>query len=181
MYNYFIGKPYINLWCDGKVVEDEEEEVPRKKQRRETKRSEREEELEDVFQQLKRRHGDEYSGPQLRLWAHMFVANTHDDLDHPPKVPLIVGHVKQQPHRESLSDAFSNAANAFAKALSPATQSTSPSTSQSMCSPSKVVDIRMKNLEQLRCLQQLREDGILTDQEFLIQKSIVLKSLNQLV
>lgn len=178
MYSYFIGKPCVNLWCDGKVVEEEEEEeiVPRKKQKRETKRSEREEQLEDVFQQLKRRHGDEYSGPQLRLWARMFVANTHDDLDRPPNVPLIVGHVQRQPRRESLSDAFSNAASAIAKALSPPT-----TPSQSTCSPSKVVDIRMKNLEQLRCLQQLREDGILTNEEFLLQKSIVLKSLNQLV
>ena len=42
--------------------------IARKKPRRESKRSEKEEELEDVFQQLKSKHGSEYSGPQLRLW-----------------------------------------------------------------------------------------------------------------
>ena len=176
MYNHFAGKSCINLWCDGKLVEEDEEEIPRKKQRRETKRNEREEELEDLFQQLKKKHGDDYSGPQLRLWARMIVSNTHDDLENPPNVPLIVGQVKRQPRRESLSDAFSNAASVFAKVLSPPT-----TPSQSMCSPSKVVDIRMKNLEQLCCLQQLREDGILTEEEFHMQKRIVLNTLNQLV
>ena len=89
----------------------------------------------------------------------MIVSNTHDDFENPPSVPPIVGHVKRQPHQESLSDAFSNAASGFAKVLSPPT-----TPSQSMCSPSKVVDIIMKNLEQLCCLQQLREDGILTEE-----------------
>lgn len=139
------------------------------------KEKKREEELDDVFQQLKKQHGNEYSGPQLRLWAHMFVANTHDDLEHPPNVPLITGSVQRQARKESLTDAFTNAASAIAKALSP------PTTPSSTCSLSKVVDIRMKNLEQLRCLQQLREDGVLTDEEFLLQKDIVIKSLNKLV
>ena len=180
MYSYFQGKPCLNLWCDGsrdREKDDEEETAPRKKSKKETKRHEREEELEDIFQQLKKRHGSEYSGPQLRLWACMYVASTHDDLDHPPDVPLITGSVKR-PHRESLSDAFSNAATAFAKAFSPQPAAPLPT---STCSPSKVVDIRMKNLEQLRCLQQLREDGILSEEEFCVQKSIVLKSLNKLV
>ena len=44
----------------------------------------REDELEDVFQQLRKKHSSEYSGPQLRLWARMIVANTHDDFEHPP-------------------------------------------------------------------------------------------------
>ena len=180
MYNYFIGKPCINLWCDGRVLEEDDEEmVARKKTKRDTKRSEKEEELEDVFQQLKKRHGSEYSGPQLRLWARMFIAKTHDDLDHPPNVPLITGSVQRQPRKESLSDAFTSAACAIAKAFSP--PPTPPPTPSSTRSPSKVVDIRMKNLEQLRCLQQLREDGILTEEEFLLQKNIVIKSLNQLV
>ena len=38
----------------------------------------------------------------------------------------------------------------------------------------------MKNLEQLRYLQGLREDGILTDEEFFRQKGIILQSLNNM-
>ena len=69
---------------DGRVLEEDDEEmVTRKRTGRETKRSERKEEFKEVFQQLKRRHGSEYSWSQLRLWARMFIAKTHDDLDHP--------------------------------------------------------------------------------------------------
>lgn len=180
MYVHFEGKSCINLWCDGKAQEEEsdEETAARKRPKRESKRSEREEQLEDTFQQLKKKHGSSYSGPQLRLWARMVVANTHDNLDHPPDVPLITGCVHRQPRKESISDVVTNAATVIAKAFSPA-QSSSPM--QVTCSPSKIIDIRMKNLEQLRCLQRLKEDGVLTDEEFLLQKDIVLKSLNKLV
>ena len=108
----------------------------------------------------------------------MIIAKTHDDMDNPPKVPMITGSVQRQPCSESLTDAITSAASAVAKAFSP----TTPPSSQTMiCSPSKTVDIRMKNLEQLRILQQLREDGILNEEEFSMQKQIVIKSLSQLV
>ena len=81
------------------LEEDEEEVIARKKPRRESKRSERQEELEDVFQQLKKRHGSDYSGPPMRLWVRMFVANTHDDLEHSPKVLPITGSVQRQPRK----------------------------------------------------------------------------------
>jgi len=105
----------------------------------------------------------------------MIIAKTHDDMDNPPKVPMITGSVQRQPCSESLTDALTSA---VAKAFSP----TTPPSSQTMiCSPSKTVDIKMKNLEQLRILQQLREDGILNEEEFKMQKQIIIKSLSQLV
>ena len=65
---YFEGKR--NLWCDGKEPDESyEEKTTRKKPRRESKRSDREDKLEDVFQQLRKKHSSEYSGPQLRLWG----------------------------------------------------------------------------------------------------------------
>ena len=68
-----------------------------------SRRAEMEEELEDVFQKLKDKHGDKhYSGPQLRLWARMIVSKTHDDLNNPPKVPMITGPGGiQKPGKES--------------------------------------------------------------------------------
>ncbi len=110
--------------------------------------------MEDVFQSLKKKHEGEYSGPQLRLWARMVVAKTHDDLDNPPKVPMMTGSIQKQPHRESLTDAFTSAATAIAKAFSPPPIQSNHSDTMLRpdcvrCSPSKATDIRMKNLEQL--------------------------------
>ena len=152
-----------------------------------SRRAEMEEELEDVFQKLKDKHGDKhYSGPQLRLWARMIVSKTHDDLNNPPKVPMITGPGGiQKPGKESLTDAFKSVASAIAEVLVPrADRSTASTPLQHVavtCSPNKVADIRMKNIEQLRSLQRLREDGILTEEEFLTQKQIVLRSLTNLV
>ena len=47
-------------------------------------------------------------------------------------------------------------------------------------SPSKKINLRMKNLEQLRQLQQLYKDGILSEDELDAQKKIVLTSLDTL-
>lgn len=47
-------------------------------------------------------------------------------------------------------------------------------------SPGKSIDLRMKNLEQLRYIQQLYEDNILTDIEFKEQKQNILESIRKL-
>ena len=182
MYTYYDGKDCIFLWCDGKEQEVSDESAPKKKTKRDTfssKRAEREEELEDTFQTLKKKHGNSLSAPQIRLWARMIVAGTHNDTDVPPNVPMIKG-VPRQTHKESLTDVVSSAAAAIAKALTPPSTPT-PTSNSTLNSPNKTVDTRMKNLEQLKCLQQLREEGVLTEKVFLTQKQIVLQSLNRLV
>ena len=196
MYACFEGKPRISLWCDGKEPpesecgsSDEDEGQPKRKKKkksskkpRKTKVDQREEELETIFQQLKEKHGSKFSGPQLRLWARMIVAKTHDDMDEPPNVPMITGTVqKSQPQKESLTDAFVSAATAIAKAFSPSQASIVGTETQKVpFSPGKKLDLRMKNLEQLRQLQKLYEDGILSQEEFDAQKKIVVLSLNHL-
>ena len=179
MYAYYAGKEFIFRWCDANEQEVGDESIPKKRVKRDTlssKRTEKEEELEDTFQTLKTKHGSNFSSPQLRLWARMIVTGSHSDTDIPPNVPMINGIQKQTTHRESLTDVVSSAAAAIAKVLTP------PSTpTPTLNSPNKTVDTRMKNLEQLKYLQQLREDGILTEEECLTQKKIVLQSLNRLV
>ena len=191
MYAHFQGKQNVNLWCDGKSMHESDEETPvsvdkSKKSARERKREKEEEDLEQVFLQLKEKHSSTYSGPQLRLWARMVIAKTHDSLSDPPNVPMITGSGHARPRTESFSEAITNAATAFAKALSPPPPTsrmptTSTSSAPPLCSPSKIVNVRMRNIEQLRALKQLFEDDVLTEEEFLVQKEIVLKSLTKLV
>jgi len=47
-------------------------------------------------------------------------------------------------------------------------------------SPAKSVELRMKNFEQLRYLQQLFDDGILSEGEFTEQKQSILSALRKL-
>ena len=100
----------------------------------------------------------------------------------------------------SLAEAISGAVKTFSDAVkSPSTNSlviennnnnsTSssstttafPKTADSVgISPSKITDLRMKKLQELRELQGLLEQNVLTQQEFIEQKQLVLDSLRKL-
>ena len=140
MYAYFNGKMCVNLWCDGKEVHVSDDEVVpascSKKSVREKKKVQADDELEEIFLQLKDKHGSNYSGPQLRLWARMIIAKTHDSVENPPNVPMIIGFKNRQ-RTDNFSDAMSSAATAFAKALSPV-QSSSSVPSTTVSSPVKL-------------------------------------------
>ena len=103
--------------------------------------------------------------------------------------------------KDTLSDALTRAAVAFVKAVSgsppqsvPQQSGTSsmvlragvsPQSSNTLISfprvfPGKAVDLRLKNYEQLWCLQQLYEDGILDQKEYMEQKQDILKFLKKL-
>ena len=145
--------------------------------------AEQEDKLESVFQNLREKHGSKWSGPQYRLWARAIVSGVHDSYCQPPNAPMFTGGIEKKP-KESLVDAFAGAATAIAKALSPKSpqdHDVTPIEHSVRFSPGKKVDIQMKNLEQLRVLQSLMEDGILNKEEFAEQKRIVLQSLNNLI
>ena len=92
----------VIIWCDA-----QEEARERSPSRRNTssKREEKENDVDDIVQDLKSRHGSDYSGPQLRLWARMISNGVYDDKDDPPRVPMIVGTPKKK-RPDSLTDAL---------------------------------------------------------------------------
>ena len=136
-------KGEITIWCYGRDVS--EQESGRGKRKKETEsasvsRRQEKEEVDAVYKQLKEKHGDAFDTPKLRLWAN--------------------GSIHKKPRRqESLSDALCNAAVTFDNAFSsgppkkpdepqqPATYSLPTG-----ISPSKSVELRMKNFQQLRYL-----------------------------
>ena len=81
-----------------------------------TKRQTQEEEID---RQLQENHDDAYSVPQLHLWARMVISGTHDDLEMPPRVPMIVGAPipKRPKQQESITSAITTAVTAFTNAL----------------------------------------------------------------
>ena len=93
-------------------------------------------------------------------------------------IPAFSGTTPKRSRKESFSDAISGAAIAIMNALSDSqkeaaeTPQLSSGTLAPAMSPSKAVDLRMKNFEQLRYLQQLYEDNILNETEYLEQRTI---------
>ena len=131
--------------------------------------------LESIYQELLTEHSDSYSKPQLKLWARMINCGT------PPRVPLITGNTPKC-HKPDLSETFRDAAVAVARAFSPPPPSTTVATTTAVptyigVSPGKSVELHSKNLEQLRYVQQLYEDNILSHEE---QKKMILESIRKL-
>ena len=186
MYRKFSKGGRISLWCENIECEREQSPPSKKKKNEEDKQAARrkdKEEIDEVYLELKKRHGDKWPDPHLRLWARYKVNGFHTDLDNPPAASPFTGFVPKRARQESLSEALTSAATAFAQAFggSPAIQKSVPPTPTPVgMSPLKAADLRMKHLEQLRFLQQLMEDGIISKDEFAEQKEIVLKTLRKI-
>ena len=180
------SKGDIILWCDGRET--------RTKRKREKEnhsvsaRQEKEDEVDEVYKTLKEKHGSKYEVPKLRLWSRMICANLHDDTENPPNIPAFSSITPKKPRKDSLADAIEGAAVAFASVVSKG-QTNDLCNEKTSCdhpltlstiSPGKTVELRMKNYEQLRYLQSLFEDGILTDKEYSEQKENILSSLRKL-
>ena len=89
MYARYNKKCDITLWCDSRV-ESSDEGRPLGKRRKEeaiSKRHEKKEEVEEVYEELMETHHGDFSTPQLRLWARMLVSHLHDDRESPPNIP----------------------------------------------------------------------------------------------
>ena len=105
------GGTEISLWCDVS---------PSKKRKRSESglRKENDDEVDSIYEELLSQHSDNYTKPQLKLWARMIKCGTHDDYTNPPHVPLITGTTPKR-HKPDLSESFRDAAVAVAKAFSP--------------------------------------------------------------
>ena len=185
MYESAAKEGEITLWCDKKVVPQDQGSRKRKSSDTDdctpaskvTKDEERDQELLQIVDQLESKHADKYSIPQLRLWAKYLQSKRHDSYDEPPNIPLITGNPdsRKNTKRESVSDVLAGAATAIVKALrvpkkeSPKRSSTQNGIAQSF-SPNSHANLRRKHLEDLRTLHGLYEDGVLTDAEYKEQK-----------
>ena len=153
---------------------------------------ENEREVDDIYRKLLEKHASNWDTPRLRLWARCICSNQHESYDNPPKLPAF-NDPQPKKRKESFTDAITEAAVAFASVVSGAknhpSSSNEPSSSNYQSgslaanvavSPGKVVELRMRNYEQLRYLQKLFDDGILSDKEFAEQKSNILGFLRKI-
>ena len=89
MYQAFSPGDEFNLWCDARHLPEEQKK--RKMQKSEEsddtpvkKRASKEEQVDKIILLLRDTHQHHFSGPQLRLWARMYVNRQHESLDTPP-------------------------------------------------------------------------------------------------
>ena len=182
----------LTLWCEGRkngaTTDSIDQPGPhRRKSEATTRRQEKEEEVDQIFSDLKDKHCGNYSSPKLRLWARMIASGIHESIEEPPDVPAFQ-HPERKRRKESLTGALTGAVEAIAKVMGNAenpqevAQVTTirESDTQVSISPGKAAELRMRNLEQLRYLQGLYDDNILSDKELAEQKRIILDALRKL-
>ena len=195
------SKGKVMLWCDSKSDSPKDSCNGSRKRSSPTepptsKRQQIEDEVQCYVTQLKEKHGTRYAVPQLRFWARMVTTKNHDSLDDPPDMPPFSG--VQPKKKSSLAEAITGAALTLAKAartsdvsqsnnqsvvIAPSSPPRSPNslvTTAMGISPGKITELRMKKLSELRELQALLEQNILTQQEFIEQKQLDLDSLRKL-
>ena len=193
MYRQFESGDTITFFCDGKSEKSGKNKRKRKSTTAEdasdSAHGDHEQQIKKIALELADIHGEKYNDNQLRLWARMMVNKQHDDMHHPPNIPLITGGVKKTcPKGRSLTDTISGAATAFVKAL--ASHRASPQKPPQPCaatnaintgvSPSSKARLSGQYIEQLKSLQELRESGVLSEKEFEEQKTFALQNIRGL-
>ena len=207
---YKIGKDKLLLWADARVAAMDGATVVGQKRKCGdscsfvNERQQMEAEVDSTVAELKDKQGDKYSLPQLRLWARSIISGNHDSTEEPPDLPVITGVGVKKQKKQTLSEALVEAATTFAGAVrgpdirqtggsnatvtvlsgSTAAQTPTKVVSESErsvgLSPGRVTELRSKKLQELRDLQCLLDQGILTEEEFAEQKVLILASLRKL-
>lgn len=137
--------------------------------------------------ELQKIHGDKYDYGEYRLWARMIKNQQWNDKECPPNIPMIRGKAARR-GRHDVVDTLASAAVAIVKALSPSTpapQSPTPTSTVAASktdgmSPGKMVQLRSQYLKQLKEIQTLRDEQVLSPDEFKVEKEIILNSLHEL-
>jgi len=187
----------ILLWCEGRSDEDSDIYVSHKAKKKKktgsehkSKREEKEDSVKVLAEELQAQHKDklDLNEVQYRLWSRMLIAGIHSSRDVPPQVPLITGsNTPNKPKCNAFEETIVKAATAVMKAItnhhSQATQIQNINDCPVLAagiSPSKAVDIRGKSLGQLSTLKELFVDGILSQEEYMEQKDIIIRGLKKL-
>lgn len=190
MYERYAQGGAITLWCDGRSDDGNDNARKRKRDNETSKKhsiEENERDVDEVYKKLLDTHGSKWDSPRLRLWARCISTEHHSSYEDPPDLPAFK-EPETKKRKESLTDALAGAAVAFASAMSGGSQNQvcrsahlqESGPSVAAVSPGKTVELRMKNYEQLRVVQQLYDDGIIDDKEFAEQKQNILTFLRKI-
>jgi len=131
--------------------------------------------FESIVQEVVDEHGDNYTEAQLRVWARLIVNRLHSSTNTPQNIPIITGEpavkkqkIVQPKQDKSFTDIIKSAVSVFAERFAPNPPlATGVSTSTTLgVSPASKAKLSSRYLGQLTALQDLREKGVLSDDEF---------------
>ena len=180
------------LWCNGlkfcskgskhpraneESDSDAEQCSKKAKKKKQRKESETEERVKEAIEELKQCHTKSgYTAMQFIIWAEMFVGGVHPSLNEPPKSTMFIraGGGSAPKRRDSFADAVSQ----IAVALSPKVASTRGDGTSG--SPAKLIENCTKCYKQLSELNNLKLLGLLTEEEYDVERQAIMGVLKKL-
>lgn len=187
MYSHFHSGDEILLWGEGCHFSSSAVEKPTGKKSKDndetsSRRLHHESEVDKLTMELMKLHEDKYTYPAYKVWARMIKNSQWDRMDDPSPIKMITSGKTAKKDKDSVADIVAGAAVAVVQALknpssSPPRSSAFP---QDGICPGKKVNLRQQYLQQLKMIQNLRDDGILTLDEFQNEKDIIIDNLKRL-
>ena len=110
--------------------------------------------VEEIYENLREKHGNTFKPEQLRAWANMIQLDKHSSLENPP-----VGRFFKSPNQNKSSE---SSATATGETIA-ATQSPAEPT---VLSPAKRVTLRTQCIEQLERWHNLMKSGGITKEQY---------------
>ena len=182
----------VDLWCDGLRKlnaakrkqpgedSDEDEQVKSAKKKK-TNVEEKTEAVEAKIEELKKLHKDSgYSQMQYRIWAEMLCGGINNvTLTRAPSSTMFI-HAGGGAVKPKKQDTLSQAITQIASALSPNGASATSSPRIAGTSPARLIDNRSKCYKQLADLNNLKQTGLLDDNEYLAERQAIMGMLDKL-
>ena len=104
------GKGRESIWCVEKAMEEESDEIVPKAKKKKQDGEERRERVQERFESLKKRHGNQYSAPQYRFWAEALEVGFHTSVEDPPRGRMFEGTAKTSKKPNEFKEAFTDMA-----------------------------------------------------------------------
>ena len=114
-------------------------------------------EVDEIEEELRSRNGEKYTAEQIRMWAHLIHMKKHTSYDEPPN--------KRFWKSKSSATGSTGATTSGATGVTTCASSMAASKSVS-ASPGKRVNLRGQCIDQLLRLQQLFDNGGLTQEQY---------------
>lgn len=207
----------ITLWCDSgtkssgrkRVLADDKSDsdsdgtqrssTSRLKRRKRSLYEEKNARVQEIFEKLKVRHGDKYTGPQYRLWAEAIDVNQHSSYDEHPQGSFFSAMqgrahgIRKSGSSDVLSTAVTTLATSLAAALQPRGESSSICSTASgsstppqhkprspVITPVRAAQLKTTYINQIKELHSLVEIGALTTEQYEVQRDSILQQMDKL-
>ena len=116
--------------------------------------------VEDIYENLREKHGNNFKPEQLQAWANMIQLDKHSSMESP-----LVGGFFKSPNQDKSSDSESSA-SATATVTGETTAASQSSAEPTMLSPTKIVMLRTQCIKQMERWHNLMKSESTTKEQY---------------